>query len=158
MRDIAGYEGLYAVTSCGKVWSYHSNKFLKPRINKGGYLQVNLSINGKAKNYYIHRLVAEAYIPNPNELPQINHRDECKEHNWLNNLEWCDGKYNSNYGTHNERMGRARSKAVYCVELDKTFYGMREAERQLNISNASISACCLGKVKTAGGYHWQYVE
>ena len=103
MKDIQGYEGLYAVTSCGKIWSYRSKKFINIRKNRGGYLVVNLSKNGKNTTYQVHRLVAKAYIPNPDDLPQINHKDENKEHNYVNNLEWCTAKYNSNYGTRNQR-------------------------------------------------------
>jgi hypothetical protein len=90
MEDIKGYEGLYAVTSCGRVWSYRSKKFLKPKEDKNGYLSVGLRLNGKQDRRYIHRLVAEAYIPNPAALPQVNHKDEIKSHNYINNLEWCD--------------------------------------------------------------------
>ena len=76
MKDIVGYEGEYAITRDGKVWSYKRNKFLKCSDNGKGYYQINLYKNGKGKNYLIHRLVAEAYIPNPEGLPQVNHRDE----------------------------------------------------------------------------------
>ena len=89
MKDIIGYEGLYAVTSCGKVWSYKSKKFLKPGKRRDGYLHVSLYKGGEGKLYYIHRLVAEAYLPNPNGLQQVNHKDENRENNALQNLEWC---------------------------------------------------------------------
>ena len=122
MRDIKGYEGLYAVTSCGKVWSYRRNKWLKPKLH-GEYLFVGFYKNGEYKNFYVHRLVAEAYIPNPDGLPQVNHKDEKKEHNWINNLEWCTAKYNTNYGTRNERAAEKRKKPIYCEELDRVFDG-----------------------------------
>lgn len=77
--------------------------------------------NGSGKNYYIHRLVAEAYINNPYELPQVNHKDENKSHNYINNLEWITHKENCNYGTHNERAGIAHRKPIYCIELDRIF-------------------------------------
>ena len=88
MKDIIGYEGLYAVTSCGKVWSYHSKKFLKPGKNMCGYLQVSLSKNGKVKKFLIHDLVVETYIGKPNDLSLIYHKDGNKEHNYINNLAW----------------------------------------------------------------------
>lgn len=152
MKDIKGYEGLYAITSCGKVWSYRSQKFLTPRLRKDGRLQVHLSVDNSVKNFLIHRLVAEAYIPNPTGLPQINHKDENPTHNYINNLEWCDSEYNVNYGTRNQRI----SKKVFCVELDKEFDGVRTASRELNVDASSITRACKGKVKTAGGYHWKY--
>lgn len=106
MKDITNYEGLYAITSCGKVWSYKSKKFLKPYFN-GGYASVALSKNGKLTYPLVHRLVAEAYISNPDNLPQVNHKDEDKAHNCVNNLEWCDATYNNNYGTRTSRMATA---------------------------------------------------
>ena len=126
-KDIEGYEGLYQVSNMGRVksvermkWSgkcYYKapERILKPRKNGGGYLVVMLSKNGKVKTCRVHRLVATAFIPNPNNLPQINHIDENKGNNHMENLEWCDSKYNNNYGTHNKRVseklrGRKQSK------------------------------------------------
>ena len=160
MKDIKGYEGLYAVTSCGKVWSYKSNRFLGNNLDKDGYCRATLFKEGQRKTYKTHRLIAEAYIPNPENKPQINHKDENKQNNCINNLEWATAKENTNYGTRNQRAGEAigkkRSKKVYCVELDKVFDSMTQAQKELNINN--ISACCRGIYKTAGGYHWEYVE
>lgn len=114
--------------------------------------------DGKGKNYYVHRLVAEAYIPNPNNLPQINHKDEDKSHNYLNNLEWITHKDNQNYGTHNRRMGLSHAKPVYCIELDRVFESQVQACRELNINPGQLSQLLRGKgrYKTAGGYHWIY--
>lgn len=108
MKDIKGYEGRYAITSCGRVWSHISQRFLKPAEwgRKGsGYKRVTLTnANGEQKHHLIHRLVAEAYIPNPNNLPQINHIDENPSHNWVGNLEWCDNYYNETYNNRMERL------------------------------------------------------
>ena len=158
MKDIVGYEGEYAITRDGKVWSYKRNKFLKCSDNGKGYYQINLYKNGKGKNYLIHRLVAEAYIPNPEGLPQVNHRDENPQNNCASNLEWCDAKYNANYGTRTERAAKKQSIPVYCEELDKTFNGARQAARELGLDNSSIIKCCKGRCKTTGGYHWKYAE
>ncbi len=88
MKDVIGYEGLYAITSCGKVWSYQNKRFLKPWFNGRGYLYVDLHKNGKKKNFRIHKLVAEAYVPNPNNLETVDHIDGNKEHNYVGNLQW----------------------------------------------------------------------
>jgi hypothetical protein len=158
VRDIAGFEGLYAVTSCGKVWSYKSKKFLSQRLDRYGYLLVNLSKNGVQKTYLVHRLVAEAYIPNPLGLPQVNHRSENKTENHINNLEWISAKDNVNYGTRNERAARANSKPVHCIELDETFPSLKSAGEELKIHPQCISECLRGKQKTAGKLHWEYAE
>lgn len=116
MKDIKNFEGHYAVTSCGKVWSYKSKKFLKPRKDSSGYYQVSLWKDGKGKNYLLHRLVAEAYLPNPEGLPQINHKNENKADNCLNNLEWCTCKYNINYGTRNKRASQTKREKKKCAK------------------------------------------
>lgn len=154
MKDIKGYEGLYAITSCGKVWSYKSQKFLKPAKDKDGYYDVSLYKDGERKHFKVHRLVAQAYIPNPNNLPLINHKNERKTDNYVSNLEWCDAKYNNNYGTRKD----LNKTPVYCVELDQMFDSASDAARQLEIDNSSISKCCKGKYKTCGGYTWRYIQ
>ena len=152
MKDIKGYEGKYAITSCGKVWSYLSEKFLSPRITKCGYYEVALCNNGKAKTFRIHRLVAEAYIDNPENKQEVNHKDENKLNNCINNLEWSTPKENVNYGTRSKRMSDKMSKAIYCKELNKTFSSMIEAQNQTGINRGLISRCCNGKLNHAG-YH-----
>jgi hypothetical protein len=112
VKDIPGFEGLYAVTSCGKVWSYRRKKFLKPYVECGGYLKVSLCKGGKREQFKVHRLVAQAYIPNPLGLPQVNHISENKTENHMNNLEWISHADNCRYSF---------NKAIYCVELDKEF-------------------------------------
>ena len=158
MKDIIGYEGLYAITSCGKVWSYKSKKFLKPGKRKGGYLYVGLHKDKEVKNYLIHRLVAETYLPNPDNLPCVNHKDENKENNALLNLEWCTYEYNNNYGSRIEKAAKSCGKPVYCEELNKTFDSARAAARELGLDNSSITKCCRGKQKTCGCFHWRYQE
>ena len=154
MKDIKGYEGLYAITSCGKVWSYKSQKFLKPTKGTCGYLQIVLHKNGERKTCLIHRLVAEAYIPNPENKTDVNHKNEIKTDNYVNNLEWTTHKENMYYGTLKVRI----TKPVYCEELDKYFPSTNEAAHQLGIDQGSISKCCRGNRKTCGGYHWRYVQ
>lgn len=158
MKDIKGYEGLYAVTSCGKVWSYKRSKFLSQRYDKDGYPRIDLYKDGKAKTYFIHRLVAEAYIPNLDNLPQINHKDEDRTNNSVNNLEWCSAQYNVNYGTRTERAMQGVRKPVLCVELNKVFRSQKEAAEELGLVATCIGRCCKGKQKTTGGYHFQSVQ
>ena len=144
MRDIKGYEGIYAITSCGRVWSYRSKKFLKPNTDKDGYEYVILQLNKNKKTIKIHRLVAETYIPNPDNLPQINHKDEVRNHNWINNLEWCDAKYNTRY---------SKAKKVKCIETGEIFESRTDAAKKVNRSPGSISDAIKTGYKCAG-FHW----
>ena len=157
MKDIKDYEGLYAITEDGRIWSYRSNRFLKPYVRKG-YLRVKLYINGVEKDFSIHRLVAFAYLPNPDNLPEVNHKDENKQNNCVDNLEWVTHQENMNYGTRNERISKAQGKAVLCVELNTVFHSLNEAARQLKIDPSSISKACRGELKTCGGFHWEFVK
>lgn len=158
MKDIKGYEGLYAVTSCGKVWSYRRKKFLKPYDNGFGYLQVDLIKDNNRKKYRVNRLVAEAYItnPNPESYDQVGHKDEIRHHNWVENLYWTNAKENSNYGLRNARVAKALSKPVYCEELNRVFESGKVAAASLGLHQCNISNCCNGKLKTTGGYHWRF--
>ena len=159
MKDIKNYEGIYGITSCGKVWSYRNECFLKPYTNRYGYMQVKLFKDGKCKNYKIHRLVAEAYIPNPDNLPQVNHKDENKTNNCLQNLEWCDAKYNTNYGTCITKRSNSCKKPILQYDLDGNF--IREWECASDVGKVavkSINNCLKGKNKTAYGYIWKYKE
>lgn len=145
MKDIKGFEGLYSVTSCGRIWSHVKNIFLSPGIDMDGYYTVVLYKDGKKYTKRIHRLVAEAYLPNPDNLPQVNHIDENKEHNNVQNLEWCDCQYNIDY---------SQSKAVKCVETDEVYKSIRLASRKTGIPAPRICDCVNGKHHTCGGYHW----
>ena len=130
-KDILGYEGLYQVSSFGRVRSldrYDSNNhFLKGRIlrlcaDAKGYLIVGLWSNNKKKMYKVHRMVAESFIPNPDNLPIINHKDENPSNDNVDNLEWCDYKYNNNYGTARERARNTKLKNGYWTGLSKEEY------------------------------------
>ena len=158
MKDIKGYEGLYAITEDGRVWSYITKRYLKQMNDKDGYLQVNLYKNRQCNTKKVHRLVADAYLDNPENKPQVNHKDENPKNNNVNNLEWATNEENQNHGNHNLNMGKSKSKSVRCIETGIVYYGAKEAERQTEINQSSISRCCKGKQKTAMGYHWEYVE
>ena len=110
MVDIIGYEGLYAVTETGEVWSHRLQRFLSPCKHKLGYWHIPLMKDGQRKHKFIHRLVAEAFIPNPQGLSDVNHRDECKDNNYVDNLEWVSHKENCNYGSRNQKISEAVRK------------------------------------------------
>nr|DAV06100.1 MAG TPA: homing endonuclease [Bacteriophage sp.] len=105
VKPIKGWEGLYEIYSDGRVYSLVSNKFLKPRLSMDGYERVALCDKGKRYEYRIHRLVAEAFIENPENKPQINHKDFNKRNNFINNLEWCTNLENVHYSMYNNRIG-----------------------------------------------------
>ena len=166
-KPIPGYEGLYEVSNYGRVRSFKwssNGKILSPSKCGSGYCFVNLCKDGKAKLRTIHRLVAEAFIPNPNNLPLVNHQDECKENNYFENLEWCSSAYNNSYGTRTRRAVEKLSIPV--VQLDKKgnfiseFESLREASRRTGIASTSISRCCKHKPGhySAGGFIWIYKD
>lgn len=160
-KDIEGYEG-YQISNYGRVKSLNYNrtgkeKILKPTKDKKNYLRVDLSKQGKRKQYQIHRLVAQAFLDNPNNYEQINHKNEIKTDNRVENLEWCTPKQNNNYGTRNKRIAESKSKQVMCVETGVIYISTNEVQRQLNLKQGDISRCCNGKRKTCGGFHWCYV-
>ena len=159
-RDIPGYEGLYEVSNLGRVRSLETERILKPSKNTWGYLFVSLYKNGIKKAVRIHRLVALAFIPNPDNLPCINHKDEDKTNNTVDNLEWCDDKYNANYGTRNERIAEKTRKPVLQFDLLGNFIrewpSITKVEEETGIWQTHISKCCLGLRHTAGGYLWKY--
>lgn len=154
--DVKGYEGKYQVSNKGRVWSVINQQYMRPRLDKDGYCIVCLSAkNGKRKYEKVHRLVALNFIGNPpSGKTQVNHRDENKQNNNVDNLEWCDSKYNNNYGTRNLKI----STPVYCIELDKIFDGAVDVERKLGLDHSSILKCCNGKRNVCGGYHWRYAD
>lgn len=110
MKDIPNYEGLYAITEDGNVWSYRNNRFIKSFLRKNGYMQVLLVKDGTKKSWKVHRLVALTYIPNPNNYPEVNHKDENRINNCVDNLEWCPHDYNCNYGERLNRISDSNTK------------------------------------------------
>lgn len=177
-KDIEDYEGLYQISNCGRVKSIdhmreqlhlygrmvntnYKGKILKPH-NSRGYLRVRLFDRNKSKNISIHRLVAEAFIPNPNNYPQINHKDEDKTNNNVDNLEWCTPAYNANYGTRKKRIIKKQSIPIIQYTLDgkfvKEYSSIAEAARQTGINLGNICSCCRGNINYshAGGFKWQY--
>ena len=170
-KDIEGYENLYQISDQGRVKALGNGgsnaskeKILKPVKDGKKYLRVNLYKQGKRKMCKIHRLVAQAFIDNPNNYEEVNHRDENPANNAVQNLEWVTPKYNINYGTRNERVAESntnhpnKSKQVLCIETGKIYPSAMEAARQTGFNKSAIIRCCNGKLKTAYSYTWQYVS
>ena len=167
-RDIKGWEGLYQVSNLGnvkslerKVWCSRGRGYymtVPEKILDGydyghGYLYVELCKDGKSKFCRINRLVAQAFLENPNNLPEVNHKDENRQNNRVDNLEWCTRQYNIEY---------SKAKAVIGIKkvsgLILEFPSLMEAERQTGINHGNICRCLKGNLKSAGGFYWMYAE
>lgn len=164
-QDIENYEGLYQVSNKRRVKSLGNNKkrvekILKPRINNKGYYSVVLYKSGNKHIYLIHRLVAQAFIENPENYLIVNHKDENPINNCVENLEWCTQKHNCNYGTRNEKISLSNSKPVKCLETGTVYNSTIEAGRQTKINIGDIGACARHEKhhNTARGFHWEYIE
>ena len=150
MRDVVGYENIYGITSCGKIWSYKYKKFLTPNANRYGYLRVTLSKDYERKSCYVHRLVAEAYIPNPDNLPEVDHIDNDKNHNYVNNLQWI---------TRKDNVRKSKNMPILQYDLDGNFIREWECAADVgHIVSKNIYECLKGRRKTAYGYIWKYKE
>ena len=172
-KDIKGFEGLYQVSTWARVRSmdklvvynngvkhFHKGKILNTHVTNG-YLRVTLTNNCSQTKFFVHRLVAEAFIPNPDNLPCVNHKDEDKTNNYPCNLEYCTAKYNTNYGTAIKRRAEKRSKKVYQYDMQgnliKEWSSASEAGRN-GFTLSSISQCCNYQLKTHKGFIWSYTE
>lgn len=152
LMQIKDYDN-YFINNYGTVYNKHLKELRKEKT-KGGYLRVTLYKNGKQKHFLIHRLVAQAFIPNPKNLPEVNHIDNNPVNNRVENLAWCTAKENSRW---------SKSKPVKQIDVKsgktiRLWRCIREADEVLGIDNSSISRCCRGKQNTAGGYKWEYIE
>lgn len=174
-KTIEGY-GDYMVSSLGRVKSLNyrntgKEKILKPRVDRYGYLQIGLNKTGKKKKFLVHRLVANTFIPNVDNKPEVNHKNEIKTDNRVKNLEWMTHYENMNYGTRNKRAAKAISKAhkgkkVICIETNQIFNSLTEACEWCGLKcMTGITMCCQGKYKSAGKHpttkeklHWEYVD
>lgn len=168
-KPIKDYEGLYEISNYGRVKSLerytnskneagcilqkHNERILKNNITKSGYVMATLYKNGVPKSYFIHRLVAKAFIPNHNLLREVNHIDENKQNNRVDNLEWCSREYNNRY-----------SKAKKIIQYDmsgkyiRSWESSYQASRENKLYSSNIRNCCLGKLNSTGGYRWKYAE
>lgn len=183
-KPIKGFEGLYEVSNTGLIKSLNCYNYKEPRImhtslRKDGYLSVGLSKNNKTTTRTVHRIVAETFLPNPNNLEMINHKDEDKSNNNVDNLEWCTVSYNNKYSIkrHPERfvLRKNREKRDYYKvktkyfnvhinqfskdgEFIKQWFNFAELKHIKNYNNTSIKECCEGKRKTAYGYKWEFAN
>ena len=160
-RDIEGFNG-YQVSNEGRIRSlkWGKERIRKVTINKYGYLEVSLCKDEKPTTKRIHRLVAEAFIPNPQNLPEVNHKDEDKTNNNVENLEWCTEEYNHNYGTRLQRNAEKLSKCVDQIdaitgEVIRQWKSTQECGRN-GYSNSMVSLCARGLRKTYKGFIWKY--
>ena len=170
-RDVVGYEDTHQVSNLGRVRvkervintstgkRKYKSKLLSIQTSKG-YKFVILVVKNNRKTAYIHRLVAEAFIPNPENLPCVNHKDEDKLNNSVDNLEWCTVAYNNTYGTRLERVSKTRSKPIIQLSLDGEFIrewnSTKEAAKFIGCCRENINRCLVGVTKTAFGYKWKY--
>lgn len=175
-KDINGYEGLYQVSNLGRVKSFsktvnnypNCTRVLPEKIRIGGvnkalgYRMLSLSKDGKTKQFFVHRLVAEAFVPNPNNYPMVNHKDEDKTNNNSSNLEWCTAKYNMAYSNVFGCAKKKNSKPVRQYDFDgnfiKEYASANEAGRELGVMPYCISFCCQGKIGSVKGYLWKYAN
>ena len=169
----------YLVYEDGRIWSNKTNKFLRPTYTKAGYASVELFNKKGSKRLLVHRLVADAYIPNPNNFPQVNHKDENPKNNHMSNLEWCTAKYNMNYGEgakkrhanvdyskscYRENAIRNGKKVSIPVAMFsngveiKRFESAREASKKTGITHSNILRAMHNERATAGGYTWKRLE
>lgn len=172
--DVKDYEGHYMVDARGNVFSLKRNRVMTPCKSNNGYLQVHLTKDGKMKSFKIHRLVAMAFIPNPYNLPQVNHKDEDKCNNHVDNLEWCTQSYNLNYNDGQKRRAKSRnyedisrkrsnsqSKEVTQYDFDGSIIAVWKnayvAEKH-GYNRGMINQCCIGNKKSHRGYIWKYTN
>lgn len=163
MKDIPNFEGVYSIDPLGRVYDWRINKYLSPIVSSTGYLVVNLKDHGYYEQQYIHRLVAEAFLPNPYEniRDQVNHIDENKWNNHLTNLEWCTKSYNNSYGTARQRSALAQSKPIIGIDPDGNTYeftSQSEASIQTRIPAANIWKVMNGQRPHAGHWKWMYKD
>ena len=156
-KDVDGYGNLYQVSNTGKV--RNKSKQLSPAICSDGYARVVLRKNNSRKLHYVHRMVATAFIPNERNLPVVNHKNQDRSNNYVDNLEWCEQKYNATYADAVQK----RSRAVQMLDPNtnvvlRTFYGVREAAREMGLHFPNIVVACNKKDRTSGGYKWRYAK
>lgn len=152
----------YEVNQNGEIRHINRRHILKPQKNKNGYVYVTFNIQGQRKHFAVHRIVANAFVPNPLNLKEVNHKDYNKENNCANNLEWISSSANKIHAYKKEQNHYSRSKKVeqYSLEgiLIKTFNSITQAAQEMNCCKSAISNCCLGRTSSSQGFRWKFVE
>lgn len=169
-KDINGFEGLYMISDYGNVLSLKNNIIRKTKKNNRNYHQICLNKNGEQHYFLVHRLVAEHFIDNPNNYPQVNHKDENKDNNRADNLEWCTNRYNCRYGTRNERVRNSEGYIKHLNErkvrvagksidgkIEVIFNGINISKR-LGFSPKHINRACRGEIPVYKGMTWKYID
>lgn len=166
-KDIEDYKGLYQVSNLGRVRSLdridalgrlRKGKVLAYNLVGAGYLQVGLHRDGKVEQKLVHRLVSEAFLPNPDNLPEVNHKDEDKTNNNISNLEWCTMLYNNAYNGRNKRVAKALERPIYVVTSSGHRYlfdSTKKAVELLGLKSGAVSRCLHGKLKHHRGYSFE---
>lgn len=163
-KEVYGFDILFEISNKGRVRTKHHGKqgykkeyrYIEPTDNGNGYLRMNVRQNNHPKTIYIHRLVADAFVENPNKYCEVNHKDENKHNNVAENLEWCLHRYNCNYGTRNEKCGG--KKQIRCKETGIIYESVKHASDVFNVGKTALSNCLKGRSKTCAGYSWEYVS
>lgn len=160
-KDVVGYEGLYQISNLGRIKGLKRNKINNQVLGNKGYYKVHLCKNGKSKYITVHRLVAQAFISNPNNYPCVNHKNETRTNNTVDNLEWCTQKYNCNYGNHSIKDSLAKGKPVLLTNLDTGMklvtLSAKDCAKLLDVSKNLISPIARSKNKTVKNHTVRYL-
>lgn len=159
-KEIDGFDGDYWISNYGRLKSckYNKNIILSLKPNKHGYVEKQLFKDNQYYSKRIHRLVAIAFMPNPNNLPEVNHKDGNKQNNRVDNLEWCTPLENVHHRYEVLNKYKSSDKKVICIETNIIYDSITKASKSTNIHSSSISNVCHGKRKTAGGFHWRFYD
>lgn len=165
-KEVYGFDVLYEISNQGRLRTRHYSdkgyqkdyRYIEPRENNKGYLNFNLRKRGLQKTVYVHRLVADAFIENPCGYSEVNHKDENKKNNTVDNLEWCEHVYNCNYGSRGRKIGERTSRAVICIEKNVVYDSLNKAAEAFGVGVTAISNCLNGRSKSCCGYTWAYKD
>ena len=157
-KDIPGYEGRYQASNLGRIKSVKSQTIMSNKRSDNDYIIVNLCKDGKKRSFTAHRLIAKTFLPNPDNLPCVNHKNENKQDNRVDNLEWCSQSYNSTYGSRPRKQAEKLGKRVICVETGEVYKSFGLAGKAVGRPYQDISRACKVPSRTCAGFHWTITE